>query len=177
MGLPLKAEDLPPRRLPSLGLVSSPPLDADAAALERLNREFEEPLKALESHQEALAHSYSVLRNLASVIAETPEGRESIEESLDSLRSQEDELASRWREVKESRERELVRARELASHEAEWGEYARLLDRFIELTLRLLTTMRDCRLEIATILAESDAEIDSPVFDDPDELKKYLESV
>jgi hypothetical protein len=52
-----------------------------------------------------------------------------------------------------------------------------VLDRAIEAAIRLLQTLRDSRLELAVILTEADCDIDSPVFDDPEELKKYLESI
>jgi hypothetical protein len=160
-----------------LRLVPSPPLDADAAALGELNRQFAEPLEQMQSHEQALARSFSVLRRLALTVADSPEGRTRIEESIETVRKQEQELAARWNEVRLSRERELRRARELAVNEPAWGEYADLLDRFIESTLRLLKTFRDFRLESVTTLTELDDEVDSPVFDDPEALKKYLETV
>jgi hypothetical protein len=177
MALPLSAANLLPRRVPLLRLAPSPQLDLEVAKIAALSSELRTVIEEMESYERIVNGSYSKIQTLAPTASQSPEGREVLEKGLEQARNQESELADLWVQVQESRERELARARELASHEPPWREYAELLDRLISSTLRVLGTLRDFRLEIAAVLTEYEDEADSPVFDDPEELKKYLESV
>lgn len=158
-------------------LVPSPQLDLDLVELATLAGDLRKVIDEMESYERIVNGSYSKIQMLAPTTSQSPEGREVLEKGLEQARNQESELAGLWAQVQESRERELARARELASHEPPWREYAELLDRLISSTLRVLGTLRDFRLEIAAVLTEYEDEADSPVFDDPEELKKYLKSV
>lgn len=177
MALPLQLTDFLPQRIPALRLVPAPPLDVDQEKLEEMIQALAEPLAELEAFERDVTSSLGRVRAEAEAATRSEEGRELFEDGVRLVEERELALAREWATAQESRERQLMRARELSSLEPRWATYADLVDRFINLTIRLLEALRDFRLEIAVILTERDHKRDSPVFDDPEELKKYLESV
>lgn len=177
MALPLQLTDFLPQRIPALRLVPAPPLDVDQEKLEEMIQDLAEPLAELEAFERDVTSSLGRVRAVAEVTTRSEEGRELFENGIRLVEERERALAREWATAQESRERQLMRARELSSLEPRWATYADLVDRFINLTIRLLEALRDFRLEIAVILTERDHKRDSPAFDDPEELKKYLKSV
>jgi chromosome segregation ATPase len=176
MVMPLRAVDLLPRPTPSLRLLPAPPLDLEPERLEGLNREVASALQEIETFELEVKSSFEAVRAVARDTSGTEEGRQSLEEMVEALREVESKLASTWSEVEASIERAILRARQLGSQETLWTKYADLLDHSADSTIRLLETLRDMRWELAAILTAVD-EGDSPVFDDPAALKKYLQSI
>ena len=176
MVMPLRAADLLPRPAPSLRLLPAPPLDLDSERLEGLNRDLALALQEIETFELEVKSSFEGVRAVARDSSETEEGRQSLEDMVEALRDLEGKLASTWAEGQESIERAIMRARQLGSQETLWTEYASLLDRSADSIVRLLETLRDLRWELAAVLTAVD-EGDSPVFDDPAALKKYLQSI
>lgn len=169
-------KELLPRKVPALRLVPAPPLDVDREKLEDMIQDLRDPVEELKASVTDLSSSFERLRALGAGAFHIKDIREVVERGLQATEDNERTLAAEWREVEESRERQLMRARELSLKEPGWATYADLLDEFISLTIHLLEGLRDFRLELAAVLTATDDEVDSPVFDDPLKLKKYLES-
>jgi hypothetical protein len=177
MSLPLQPPDSLPRRAPALRLVPGPSLDLGPEGVEAEIRAVGEVLENLETFDRDIRTSFEELR---SSVDSTPGGEvdcDHLEAAAEALEDLERSLAAKWAEIQDRCERTVVRARNLIPSEPLWSRYADVLDRAIEAAIRLLQTLRDSRLELAVILTEADCDIDSPVFDDPEELKKYLESI
>ncbi len=177
MALPLRATDVLPRRVPEFRVLPAPSLELNPDQLDALIEELAEALDDVESFEEGLGSSFEGVRSsLAST--HTGEGDdESLDAIADALQELERKLAKNWGKVQESTERAIFRARELSSREPLWDKYAALLDRFAHSTVRLLETLRDHRLELAAVLTARARVGDGMVFDDPEELKKYLDSI
>lgn len=153
--------------------------DEFRAALAR----FGEHVRALETYvrdteisQKKLIKSAERQLELARADTTREEVAEALDIAVEELHTMEQRLAEVW--LPEIRRSEANRKKALRSrHVLQRGLYADLLRRGADAMATALERLRDARLELAALAAELDAHVDSPVFDDPDELKKYLETV
>jgi hypothetical protein len=161
---------------PRLGRVRSAPLGIDSRGLDRRNGKLAERLRSLESFGEELRGSLRALVSSVDDVELTASDLDRIDEWVDRLGESTRSVAGDLRRNHPKIEREIARARTLAEGEPGWTTHADLLERFVDELFDVQEALDTARTRLLVLLSKAEPG-HGPIFENPDDLKNYLESL